>query len=353
MTKVQKLVVEQFTAFDAQTEFEFNPGINVFIGANSTGKTHVLKAMYTLLKICERAQLDIPEGLTSETGMEQLKVMAQRKFEKVFKPDRIGRLVNRSHRGQRTGKVELTYQGKSIAVEIASKSNKFSITSAALPEPVSSVFLPAHEFLSAYQGFIAAYEKRETAFDETYYDLAVALNATPLLGKRQEEIKSLVDPLEKAIQGGKVTQDNGKFYVKLPEGNLESSLVAEGYRKLAGLIYLLNNGSLTQNGILFWDEPEANLNPRLVTTIVKTLKILAASGMQIFISTHDYLVSQELSLVTEYGEWKDIRFFAFQPPKRGAGVTFEGGDSLAEISHNPILDEFAAYYDRETGLFKK
>ncbi|MGC1376524.1 MAG: AAA family ATPase [Anaerolineales bacterium] len=353
MVKVQKLILEQFTAFDARTEFEFSRGINVFIGANSTGKTHALKAMYTLLKICERAQLEIPEKPASESGMEQLKVMAQNKFDKVYKPDRIGRLVNRSHRGQKTGRVELIYQDKSVVVEIASKSNKFSISSIALPNPVSSVFLPAHEFLSASQGFIAAYEKRETAFDETYYDLAVALNASPLLGKRQEEIKSLVNPLEKAIQGGKVTENKGKFYVKLPEGNLESPLVAEGYRKLAGLIYLLNNGSLTQNGILFWDEPEANLNPRLVKTIVDTLKTLAASGVQIFISTHDYLFSQELSLLAEYENWKDIRFFAFQQPKRGAGVIIEWANSLAQISHNPILDEFAAHYDRETRLFNQ
>lgn len=349
MDKVQKLVLEQFTAFDARTEFEFNPGINVFIGTNSTGKTHALKAIYTMLKICERAKRDFSGNPLDE--MKRLEVMAQDKFEKVFKPQKIGHLV-RHHRGQRTGTVELTYNGKNIAVETTTQS-KFSLISKNLPEPVQSVFLPAHEFLSAYQGFISAYELRETAFDETYYDLALALNAAQLLGKKQEEIKSLVGPLEKAIQDAKVTQDKGQFFIKLPEAKLESPLVAEGYRKLAGLIYLLNNGSLTQNGILFWDEPEANLNPKLVKTIVDTLKILAASGVQVFISTHDYLVSQELSLLAEYGEWKDIRFFAFQQPKRGAGVIVEWADNLTQISHNPILDEFAAHYDRETSLFNK
>jgi AAA15 family ATPase/GTPase len=350
MEKVQKLILKQFTAFDQHTELEFSPGINVFIGANSTGKTHAMKAIYTILKVCERARQDIPKNPLDD--MKRLEVMAQAKFEKVFKPDRIGRLVNHSQRGRRSGTLELTYSNKTFSVEITSQ-NKFSVSSVALPEPKPSVFLPAHEFLSAYQGFIAAYEQRETAFDETYYDLAVALNATPLLGKKQEEIKMLVEPIQKAIQGARVTQEGGKFYVKLPEGKFEASLVAEGYRKLAGLIYLLNNGALTQNGILFWDEPEANLNPRLVTTIVETLKILVASGMQIFVSTHDYLVSQKLSLLAEYNQLTNIRFFTFQQVKRGAGVTLEFGDNLAQLSHNPILDEFAAHYDEELGLFAK
>ena len=343
------MFLEQFTAFDQRTAFVFSPGINVFIGANSTGKTHALKVLYTMLKICERAHRDFREDPIRNS--KRLDVLAQEKFEGVFKPDKIGRLV-RHGQGRRGGQVEIRYDDKNVAVKITTLSN-VNLISVALPKPVPSVFLPAHEFLSAYRGFISAYELRETSFDETYYDLAVALNAEPLLGKKQEEIKSLVDPLEKSIQGAKVTQESGKFYVKLPEAKLEASLVAEGYRKLAGLIYLLNNGSLTKNGILFWDEPEANLNPRLVTTIVETLKILAASGVQIFISTHDYLVSQKLSLLAEYGQLQQMRFFAFQQQKRGAGVSIETGDTLAQISHNPILDEFAAHYDQEIDLFKK
>lgn len=36
------------------------------------------------------------------------------------------------------------------------------------------------EFLSKNEGFIAAYDNRELAYDETYYDLSLALNALPL-----------------------------------------------------------------------------------------------------------------------------------------------------------------------------
>ncbi len=35
-----------------------------------------------------------------------------------------------------------------------------------------------------YEGFVAAYSDRELSFDETYYDLCVALSANPIKGKR-------------------------------------------------------------------------------------------------------------------------------------------------------------------------
>ena len=64
-----------------------------------------------------------------------------------------------------------------------------------------------------------------------------------------------------------VTQENGRFYFDLAEGYLDVQLVADGYRKIATLYYLLRNGSLTKDSILFWDEPEANLNPKLVVEV--------------------------------------------------------------------------------------
>ena len=41
-------------------------------------------------------------------------------------------------------------------------------------------------------------------------------------------------------------------------------LVSEGYRKLATIMYLILSGSLSKNAILFWDEPETNMNPKMI-----------------------------------------------------------------------------------------
>ena len=42
----QNLRLQNFTAF-GDVAFEFVPGINVFIGTNGTGKTHLLKVLYS------------------------------------------------------------------------------------------------------------------------------------------------------------------------------------------------------------------------------------------------------------------------------------------------------------------
>lgn len=41
----------------------------------------------------------------------------------------------------------------------------------------------------------------------------------------------------------------------------EFNLVAEGIRKMVLLWQLVKNGTLEKGSVLFWDEPEANINP--------------------------------------------------------------------------------------------
>jgi len=75
--------------------------------------------------------------------------------------------------------------------------------------------------------------------------------------------------------------------------------------------------------------------------------------VQIFIATHDYLLSYELSLLNEYSknDQVDIKFFSLHKPSRNAGVVVEAASTLSEISHNPILEAYSAHYDHEAELF--
>ncbi|MEK7257758.1 MAG: AAA family ATPase, partial [Bacteroidota bacterium] len=45
--KIKRLELENFTCF-GKVGMDFSPGINVFIGENGTGKTHLLKVLYFL-----------------------------------------------------------------------------------------------------------------------------------------------------------------------------------------------------------------------------------------------------------------------------------------------------------------
>ncbi len=356
--RIKRLWLKEFTAFK-ETKVEFSPGLNVFIGENATGKSHLMKLSYSILQAWGSKERP------RDSSIQGLRERMLKKLCAVFMPDddQIRRLVNRQ-RGQKTANVEMTIEGR------GSWTISFSLTTmgrflidvdlsgahgGTYPKLPGCVFIPSREVLAMYDGFAAAYQGRELSFDETYYDLCVALSAKPLRGKPASEMAALIRPLE-GILRGTVRLEGNRFHVysKESEGILEPHLLAEGLRKIACLAYLIKNGSLMKNGFLFWDEPEANLNPKLVTQIAYMLRRLADKGIQVFIATHDYLLSHELSLAVEYGHSPRVpcRFFACSRTDQGL-VEVETGATLADLENNPILDEFAAHYDRERESFSK
>ncbi len=348
---LKKLQLIKFTAFDDAT-LEFSRGVNVFIGANATGKTHVMKLAYSIIRAW--GSLKVEESPGSRIHRKFLAEVLTTKLTAVFRPDewRISRLVRRA-RGRNKATIQLDFDegGVRFSVTTTGGVKVMELERATLP---TTIFLPPREALSIYPGFLAAYHNRELAFDETYYDLCFALSGAPLRGPRGESASLLWRPLGEHLHAN-VTLQGDRFYLDSEDdGLIEADLAAEGFRKIASLMHLIANGSLMKDGVLFWDEPEANLNPRLIKIVADFLLRLAASGVQVFVATHDYLLTNELSLNAEYhttaaGE-APIRFFAFSRGESG-GVEVQSGGTLAELDRNPIMEEFEALYERERRLF--
>jgi predicted ATPase len=348
--RVSALSLKDFTAFD-EARFDFSPGINVLIGANATGKSHVMKVIYSVVKAGRQFRL---QGSSSGVPGNRLEVMLAEKLHGVFKPDgRIGRLVTRAP-GRERAEVCVEFKRGRFLFDFDT-SNRLTVHEQATPQVDDCLFLPTRELLSMYPGFIAAYKDRELSFDETYCDLCIALSAMRLRGPRLESARKLVEPLEQALLTQVVLKE-GRFDLQSRgESEMEAHLAAEGFRKLGSLKHLLLNGSLNKDSILFWDEPEVNLNPRLITAVVQLLSALAAAGVQTFIATHDYLLVNELSLAAEYetaaGKAAKTRFICLTRDKPAAPIEVHSGNTIAEIEDNPILEEFAAHYEREQALF--
>lgn len=70
-------------------------------------------------------------------------------------------------------------------------------------------------------------------------------------------------------------------------------LVAEGLRKLAMLARLISTGVLLEQGYLFWDEPESNLNPKLIKILAKVILSLAEQGDSDFIASHSLFAARD------------------------------------------------------------
>jgi AAA domain, putative AbiEii toxin, Type IV TA system/AAA domain len=336
--KVDSLHLEQLSVFE-KADLVFSPGINVFLGTNGTGKSHAMKALYAPLKAIEESA---PEEVNPHAYTMKLR--------QVFKPDRgdLDRLVRRGA-GDRRARIDIVVEGARISLTLG---NGFQSGEHLGTRPAKALFLPSRELLSMYEGFLAAYKGRELSFDETYYDACFALSATALRGERYEETAALRAPLEAAI-GGPVVLEGSRFFVRKPDGDMEPHLLAEGWRKLASVAHLIANGSLSAGTAFFWDEPEAGLNPQIVEIVVDLLFALAERGVQIFVATHDYLVSQKLSLISDYGQRPatPIRFFGFQRRDGDGAVTVASGDTIAALPDDPIHDEFVRHYDFARALF--
>jgi len=352
--KIIRLTVHQFTVFK-HAIFELAPGVNVFIGENGTGKSHILKLLYSLSEAMRRfVQKDPLEAVATEES-QSLEYLVSAMLLGVFRPDSLGRLVRRA-KGRRKATILLEWDSGWLHVTLSSLGKVKAEWAGSLPlPPERAVFLPPREVLSIFPGFVASFLRRELEFDRTYYDLCVSLDAKPLRGARDAKRTALLEPIERELGNARVVIENGRFYVKLPDGDMEAPLVAEGLRKLAMIDYLIVNGSLAANAFMFWDEPEANMNPKLTLLTRDIIFGLAGADVQVFIATHDYLLTSELSLTLETN--RELResaaFFALGRIDGQEGIAVEQGKLLGELQNNAILEAFVSLHDREQAAFYK
>jgi predicted ATPase len=347
--KLKRLELDRFTTF-AKASFDFAPGVNVLIGENGTGKSHVLKLIYSVQESIRRHVTG--EGLGVSVPTAGLEELLREMLVSVFQPDDLGRLVRRGV-GRRKAKVRLVWseQQRESHIEFTLSSlGRLDVTSIDLPSLERAIFIPTREVLSIFPGFISSYLKRESSFDRTFYDLCVALDAKPLRGNRGETRSKLLEPIEDAL-GGRVHNEGGRFYLKLEDGDMEAPMVAEGIRKLGMLAYLIVNGSLPENGFLLWDEPEASMNPRLTMLSGHIILGLARLGVQTWVASHDYLLTSELSLTAEKAGSRDTAFFALARGPKTDGVFLERGARLTDLEHNSILEALSELHQREEEVF--
>ena len=330
---IARVKLERFTAFES-LDIELSPGINVFVGANGTGKTHFLKVCY--------AACDV-----SKTGLSFAE-----KLVRVFLPSggAVGRLVKRKGASS-IGVIEL-FRGTDTTARLrASFSNhtksarSANITGAnrwANP-PIESVYIPVKEMLSNAPGFQSLYAAREVHFEEIYADILHRAYLPLVRGPIDSTRRRLLAILQQTIDG-KVTVKNEEFFLRNRQGNLEFPLLAEGMRKLALLWLLIQNGTLLGGSVLFWDEPEANLNPKLFRTLIEVLLELQRLGVQIFVATHDYVILKEIDLLKRADD--RVAFHSLYREETDE-IMCHTSHGYLDIHPNAIAEAFTSMYDRE------
>jgi predicted ATP-dependent endonuclease of OLD family len=322
---LEKIKFDKFTAFDS-LEIPLSTGINIFIGANGTGKTHILKALYATCEVT-KSQKSLAE-----------------KTNRVFLPsgEQMGRLVKRT-KGHLSGYFEVT---RRVANRQKSLTIRLSLTNHAkapatlsgaykqwLEHPLESVYIPVKDMMANAPGFRSLYNLRQIHFEEVYADIIDRLFLGHLRSTTDTKRKKLLAILQRAMDGKIISKP----------GELEFTLLAEGIRKLGLLWVLIQNGTLINGSVLCWDEPEANLNPKLIRTVIEILLELQRLGVQIFLTTHDYVVLKEFDLQAKHTD--NILFHSLY---RNTGeIEVASADSYLNMAPNVIDESFGSIVDRE------
>ncbi|MDV7888961.1 AAA family ATPase [Pseudomonas aeruginosa] len=370
---ISNLQLKNFGVFTDLT-IDFSPGINIVVGENGTGKTQLLKAILALSG---------PEVRSEQPG-EQL----ARKLCRLYQPlsGKVGELRRGGTREEAVLHVAFA-QGQELKVRFNGSATAVKIPKVLGPAIAPATFLPTKEVLSLVRGLTAEQPDLATIeriFDDGYLDLAGLLKKEGIEDLRSKvqlnpRFASIVPQLANLI-GGQYLLDSGRFvfqsgryeernastrgrgkhaqmyqdgtewkFIPTSKKRLSSTMTAEGFRKIGVLQRLLSNGSLTPGtaGPLLWDEPESNLNPKLMKDLVQALLEIARNNQQIILATHDYVLLKWFDLLMDKGKGDQVSFFSLHRDISTGEVKISKTNDYLHIAPNPIDDAFGSLINQE------
>ena len=272
--------------------------INLITGGNGSGKTFLLKALYSSLRTLEEYQRGDDQRSAAD-------ILADKLYW-TFQPEKIGDLVGKGADTPLSS--TLTIDQKDFSYSFGRDTNKqiLGLDNHVPPRSSNSVFLPAKEVLSLHQIILKSREQDKVfGFDDTYYDLAKALRLAASRGNHFEEFVPSRRELEEKIVGGVMEYDpeSGRWQFVKGRHKFSIGVTAEGIRKIAILDTLLGNRYLDANSVVFIDEPESALHPTAISHLLDIVATLADKGIQFFMASHSYFVIKKLFLIAQQRDW--------------------------------------------------
>lgn len=396
---IENVKISNFTVFK-NAEINFSKGLNVFIGKNGTGKTHLLKLINCLDKKLYKSneKLELKKIYKSNEILELKKSNnLKEKIDDIKKSDRkffndidknsypfdidINKIFSRFGDLNKIKKVFSDFVSflekndkdketfikivedmlskpkecniifnKSINLELMH--NSFDTTNDWIPmfdfilsyqktysfKNKNFTFIPCKDILTYSNGFASLYDKRDINFEAVYYNI-IKKTELPKLRELDDDLLEIAKKIENAIDGKTIYKNNNFFIDYKNIGEVSFDMVAEGHKKLALIYILIMNGEIDKNTILLLDEPESNLNPSLTDLLVNILLSLSKLGLQIFIATHNSFILDDIELQRTDKDSIMYHSFYFDENDFSSGVKIESKEILSDLENNPINEK--------------
>ena len=328
---IKSIELKNFTVFN-DLKLNFSKGINILVGENGTGKTQLLKAIYADLKISKSKDIDDISRYFKYVNE------TDRFFVKQLKPLFLKVEVEGIENKSQTNSLISMLDSNGITPTAGSYEISYPI------KEVKCTFIPAKDMLTHSKGFVSMADKfSEFPFDKTLVDI-IKIAAEWQLKEIPKIALNILPKLEK-MMNGTVVIENDEFYIRKNNNEMVNfSVEAEGLKKIGLLWQLLMNENITTDTVLLWDEPEANINPKFIPDIVEILLELQRQGVQIFITTHNYILAKYFEVKKQEND--TVMYYSLYR-NDADDVICETNEVFADLKHNAIMDTFVNLYKDE------
>lgn len=325
-----RLQLTNFTSF-ANLDWPDHSAMNVIIGENDTGKTHLLKMLYSVGR-----SINMFSQKKDGPQPEEWPTCFIHKLTWTMQPKGfVTTPMIRS--GEESMRMVAHVGNGDFSLSLSAIPGSYNRVSFEVQQIGPVVFLPPKEILTAMDAIVATRRRLEIAgFDDTYLDLIDDFRTAPTYGKIETNLEDVLPKIKKILNNGEIIEEGLDFVYQRENKTYSMSQTAEGFKKVGILSRLILNRSLTKGSILLVDEPEANLHPQAIVALADILFALSQAGIQVYAATHSFFFLKRIEQLARSTKTKTTLVDLRRSP---TGVTATFDDLRNEMPDNPILTQ--------------
>lgn len=350
---IKSFEIKKYRQFES-AKFENFSNINLFIGENDTGKTTILKFLYAncseLREIVDNGEKNISvySSLNKIQNIDIMDILSGNNDNIDFNfPNKIIKLGLKS------------YYMHYFECSICNSKNEIITSKENVNDfkyDYKALFIPAKEILSIMNSIAYLRSKGINDFDDSYNDIVFEILAEKNINK-ENFLEVFKNKSKYDFYDGKVkmlNNGNKKVVYYRNDGEVyDINFVAEGIKKLGIFPILHNTGNLTKKTVLFIDEPENSLHPKLVREFMRFLVDISKDEVQIFMASHNSFVLNQLSNIAEINNYPIKVYFFLKDKENINKVNIEGPFDLSkEFPDNSITDEAYSMFKESVNVSK-